>query len=241
MTMLLNPYVFVGGSNNDPYFNNVSLLCHFDGTNGSTTITDNSTSAHTIVAHDGAALSTLQFKYGTAALRTTAAPQYVSVSASTGFSFPGDYTIEFWLYPTSVSAANSIMVEHFDQGTGVVSGFWSVQINPSQVDAGIRYVWGTGVGTTSAAISQVSAITVNTWNFVAITQNAGSVQIWINGAASGAAKTNATDLTINYALDIAGRESASPMLGWMDDLRITKGVARYTTNFTPPTQAFPNS
>jgi hypothetical protein len=55
----------LGGTANDPHFSSVTLLCHFDGTNGSTSFTDSSASGHTLTSANGANVTTSSPKFGT--------------------------------------------------------------------------------------------------------------------------------------------------------------------------------
>jgi len=82
--------------------------------------------------------------------------------------------------------------------------------------------------------SSTSVITANTWTHVALVRVSGTVTLYVNGTAvgSGSAPGNCTGTN----LVIGGYYSTGYLYnGYLDDLRITKGVARYTANFTPPT------
>src|ERR1700677_981632 len=88
----------------DPYFNDVALLLHFDGTNGSTTYTDSSSYANVLTTQGTAALATAASKFGPTGLNlpgTTMRTSYVTMpvtgsSAQDINSTTADWTIEFW-------------------------------------------------------------------------------------------------------------------------------------------------
>jgi len=85
----------------DTYYSNVSLLLHCDGSNGSTTFTDNSPSPKTVTANGNASVSTAQSKFGGASAVFDGTGDYLSLDGSSGFAFgTGDFTIEFWLSPS---------------------------------------------------------------------------------------------------------------------------------------------
>ena len=85
----------------DPYWNNVSLLLQFDGTNGSTTFTDSSGLNQTVTPNGGASISTAQSKFGASGY-FDGVDNYLSVPHSTALNLSsGDFTIELWLYANS--------------------------------------------------------------------------------------------------------------------------------------------
>jgi len=87
-----------------------------------------------------------------------------------------------------------------------------------------------------------SSISVNTWFHFAVVRNGTTFTAYVNGVA-GAAATGVSAAVFYSAqpirIGVASDGSSFPFTGYIDDLRITKGFARYTANFTPPTAAFP--
>lgn len=173
-----------------------------------------------------AQISTSVVKYGTGSLKFDGTGDYLNFKDIT---LSGDFTLECWLYPTSLT------------GTKVLFGHptQNIQIPRIQENGGIYiYCAGTTVnnGTSSSALS-----TLNTWHHLAITRVSGVWNAFIDGVAyTGSAFTSySADIPI---AQIGTFQSgiAYDFPGYIDDLRITKGYARYTTNFTPPTAAFPN-
>jgi hypothetical protein len=79
------------------------------------------------------------------------------------------------------------------------------------------------------------------WHHLALTRLGTAVTIWVDGVSRA---TSTSSASFSGQTNFVGRNNAySPrnLVGYIDDLRITKGVARYTANFTPPTAAFPDS
>ena len=205
----------------DPYFANISLLLRGDGTNGSTTILDESFSPKTVTAYGNAQISTAQSKYGGSSIAFDGSGDYLSVPASTQFSLSTvDYTIEFWAYWSSTSGIQ-VIVECFTGGTGPG---WTLYKNSSnRIDL---YSGG-------AVFSGVTSLSGASWYYIAVCKSSTNYKLFINGV---------QDVSVTYAsandssdvLEVGGRGTSFSFNGYIDDLRITKGVARYTSNFTPP-------
>ena len=216
----------------DPYFANVSLLLHMDGANGSTTFTDNSNNNYTVTANGNAQISTAQSKFGGASGYFDGNNDFLSIPSNTSNAIgTGNWTIETWIYTQTTSGSRGIV------GMSIVSLNQGIIIR--QDGAKIRY-WVNGY---QNIITSSSNIAANTWYHIALVRNGGTTTLYINGVAN--ATSNITPVfgtNTNYVIgktytnyDLEG------FLGYIDDLRITKGIARYTSNFTPPTAPFPNN
>lgn len=208
----------------DPYFANVSLLLHMDGSNGSTTFTDSSSNAFAVTATN-ASISTARSKFGTGSYRRDSSSSYLTTPANTALQLgTGDFTVEFWIYLDDVSSQDR---GFFEYGGGLGAG----------VDGATLWVVATGGDPTVISGGTVSAAT---WTHVAITRASGSMKAFINGTQAGSTYTSSENFTQNQATIGYLFSTSYGFTGNLDDLRITKGVARYTANFTPPTAAFPN-
>jgi hypothetical protein len=88
-----------------------------------------------------------------------------------------------------------------------------------------------------------TAISANTWVHFAATRSGTTVRLFRNGALDGTATISgqAGSNSITIGNQAPGLGNNNYLIGYLDDIRLTKGVARYTTSFTPPTAAFPNS
>jgi hypothetical protein len=227
----------------DPYGANVSLLLHFDGTNGSTTFTDSSLNPKTVTP-TSVTVSTAQSKFGAASATPLGySNSRLTVSgANADCSFgTGDFTIEMWVYPTSQSTVRVLYDDSIVGAGGIGTGVgsivicqWYAQWNV-YLDGAVKF--GSGIGSS----------TLNTWQHVALTRSGTAVRLFVGGTLVSSF-TSAANLSCpsNRPLLCNGSDTSGngiygwPFTGYMDDLRVTKGVARYTTNFTPLTAAFTN-
>ena len=144
------------------------------------------------------------------------------------FDFSGNFTIEMWINFTNVTSTWEAIISR----AYAVSGGWRLYKN----DGNNQLSWYSM--TTQVVSTTGSTLANNTWSHVAVVRNSGTITIYIDGINRGSG-VNATNYTPgNYALEIGEGVVASsyPFEGYIEDLRITKGVARYTANFTPPTQ-----
>ena len=141
----------------------------------------------------------------------------------------GNFTIEGWVYLNAVGAARGFV----SKGTSTTG--WSVSTNSSN-----QVVFSYG----SSSITSTGTLSVSTWYFITVVRSGTGTnltKIYINGTNDGTG-TVATDFNQTSIMYVgADRVAGSALNGYIDDLRITKGIARYTANFTAPTSAFPNS
>jgi len=211
----------------DPYWADVSLLLHMDGSNGSTTFTDSSSNALTVTPSGDAQISTAQSKFGGSSLLLDGSGDYITTSASSSLALgTGDFTVEFFVYRTSNNNDQGIFTFGATQ-----SGLFA-SMDGSTLGVGL-------LGGDPTAISG-GTLSLNTWHHVAITRSSGSLRGFIDGVQFGSTVTETTNLTDNSLKIGYSYTTSYPMIGNLDEFRVTKGVARYTANFTPPTAAFPD-
>ena len=215
----------------------VSMLLNF--TNGG--IIDNAM-MNDLETVGNAQISTSVVKYGTGSLYFDGTDDRLPMPASPNFAFgTGDFTVEYWLYSNDVSSAQRGMLQT-SATTGGISTSYADGIAMLQginaANVGMNGGLGANVGGTFITSNTV-VLTTGTWYHIAMTRASGTVRIFVNGNlhVSGTAAGNCT----GQNLVVGGYYSTAYLYnGYIDDLRITKGYARYTANFTPPTVAFPN-
>jgi hypothetical protein len=208
------------------------LLLHGNGSNGSTTFTDNSPNGFSVTRNGNAQISTVQSKFGGASILLDGSGDYLTIPTNAAFNFgSGAYTFEAWIYLTSIDAGGSTI---FSIGSSTNSLVFIVG-----TDGGLslsKY----GVG--GIIIGNAGDVTLNTWTHVAVSRvstAANQTRLFVNGIL----KTTGTDSNthINAPAPIVGGFSNLTdydIIGNIDDLRITKGVALYTAAFTPPVREF---
>ena len=214
----------------DADFDNVSLLLHGDGTNGSTTIVDNSPTPKTVTTVGDAQISTAQSKFGGASVLFDGTGDYLSIANNAYFSFgSGDFTIEFWAYTTSATFPQTFVAKW--GSTGFEEWYFGV---------GTSYGFYIHDGSITLALP-LNSISTNQWVHLAVTRSGSDFRLFVDGTQSGSTYTSAASITTRTSEVRVGDDDFGanpPFTGYIDELRITKGVARYTGNFTPPTAAF---
>lgn len=221
-----------GGGSGDPYFANVSLLLHFNAANGSTTFTDSSSNAFVGSRGGDAVISTTQSKFGGSSLYLDGFQDRITYSDNAAFQFgTGNFTIEAWFYFNSVSETTKTLVAANTTSTSSLF----VAHHPSS---------GWYVGTTGSGGFLIPNVFSSTgaWGHIAVTRASGNVRMFLNGSQIGGTVSNSTSFSLsNGFMEIGTYKNSDAWNGYIDDFRITKGVARYTANFTPPTAQFPDS
>ncbi len=219
----------------DPNFASVSLLLHGNGTNGSTTITDNSPSPKTITAVGNAQISTTQSKFGDASLLLDGTGDRLTTPSNSAFAFgTADFTVEAWVRESSRGQYASLLEIGPHLGSGIIfltngGGIFSGQIC---VYAG-------------SFIGFQVAGPLNEWNHIAYVRASGQLTCYVNGI-GGVPASLTNNLTSTTTITIGSKDGGNPtgpiydFNGYIDDLRVTKGVARYTSNFSLPPGQFPD-
>jgi hypothetical protein len=164
-------------------------------------------------------------RYGTTSLSFDGTGDYLLASTNPNFSFgTGDFTVEAWVN-FSVLAANRVIADCWVSGG---AGAWQLYYTNTTG----KIVWYVNA---SAIVSSTTTPLVNTWYHVAVARLGPTVKIFINGVEEGSA-THTTNLTHTRPLAVGIQHSTltNPLNGYISDLRITRGVARYTATFTPP-------
>lgn len=231
--------VIGGGSSggSDPHFSSVVLLLHADGTNGQTTTVDSSPVARAMTMTGSASLDTTQKAFGTTSHRPGASPTQLTCAGTTDFFFgTGDFTVEGWFYISVVGGPYLIanMAASGSQG-------WYMTVDPSNNG---RIVWGDN-GAVNATYGNGGISFLPAFEHLAVTRASGTLRTFRGGALQHTVASHTTNYVRGSAdstISIGSRTSTGNILnGWIDEVRITKGIARYTAAFTPPSAAFPNA
>jgi hypothetical protein len=214
----------------DLYYSNVSLLLRMDGVNGSTTFTDSGASPHTVTAVGNAAITTSQYKYGTGSGTFDGAGDCLTIPTSSAFDFAsGDFTVELWVRRSGTQVYTGLVSLRASPFTGLQIGFGNGNNN-------LRIVWGDSEKITPTS----SPLSDGVWTHVALVRSGNTVTLYQSGTSVGTQTLSVAMPFDNAGLAI-GRLTANDtgyeFAGQIDDVRITKGVARYTAAFTPPTAA----
>jgi hypothetical protein len=175
-------------------------------------------------------LSTSVKKFGNTSLYFDGTGDYLKASTSDLGAFgTSDFTIEMWVYFNTVSGTQNLI----DFRTATADVAPTLALASGSI---ILYV-NTGTRITTSSVS------ATTWYHLACVRSSGVTKIYLNGTQSGSNYTDTNSYVgkanrpwIGELAD--GTTPLQPLNGYIDDLRITKGVARYTSNFTAPTSAF---
>ena len=207
---------------------NTSLLTNF--TNGA--IFDNAM-MNDLETVGNAQISTSVKKYGTGSLSFDGTGDYLTTPNSPNLNFgSGDFTIELWLYST-VGTSNESVVNKGYNNAGNLSYLLFL-------DANTLGFFASSNGTSFDIASNISmgTATQNTWVHFAASRSGSSIRLFRNGTLINTVTSSATIYTGTTNLYIGSSDSGGLNFnGYIDDLRITKGYARYTATFTPPTAA----
>jgi hypothetical protein len=181
-----------------------------------------------------AQLDTAQKKFGSASLVLDGNSDYLTTPDHADWSFgTGDFTVDFWVRFSNITGAQSF-VGQYESGT---SSWYLVK----DANHKLRLSF-TAPGDVSVAeylMSSAWSVAANIWYHVAFERTTTTAKVFIDGVSQTLTETTAfgTNNTGNVAavLDIGQIASGNYLNGWIDELRISKGVARWSANFIPPT------
>lgn len=216
-------------SGGDPYWNSVVALLPMGGTPGSATFTDVSKSANNWTGQGSAQLSNAQAKFGSTSANFNGTTGYAQPTANSGFAFgTNDFTIEFWAYLINNSNYQGMYVDAYSVGITTLA---------------IRYEQPSGSlgawqnGETDLHIGSAT-VSFTAWHHIAFTRTGGANRVFLDGTKILDWSSAAGNITSN--LPAIGEDQQQYFLdGYMQELRVTNGIARYTATFTAPSAPFP--
>jgi hypothetical protein len=177
--------------------------------------------------------STTQAKWGTTSMYFDGTGDYLVSNTATPdlYAFgSGNFTIEFWAYLNTVSGSQIF----YDSRP---SGTQTTQPTIFMSSAVLSYY------TNNSTVITGSTLSTGQWYHIAVSRSGTSTKMFVNGTQVGSTYTDSTVYTNTSGRPLIGADSfavgTNPLNGYIDDLRVTKGYARYTANFTAPTAAFP--
>ena len=174
--------------------------------------------------------STTQTKYNDTSVYFDGSDVILLPSSTNGDFSTGDFTIETWIRPGSTS------------GTQVwLDNDWNASTYAFNLDlSNNKFVfYNANGGSSSITLTSVTSWTINTWYHIAYVKSAGVLNLYVNGVFDNSVAMNVQTGRPGQSKIYLGAQTGSVnyFTGYLEDVRITNGVARYTANFTPPTAA----
>jgi len=190
-------------------------------------IIDKSQSVKSLTLAGDTKSSTTQTKYLTSSMYFDEAGDTLTMTSHKPFFGSGDWTFEGWFYFTSVNKSDW---QYIFDGRNNGSNYFAQESNNA-------WRWNSGSGAAIATGLTSSTFSNNTWYHLAVARESGTLRVFVDGTYTGGGADSSAYGTTN--LVIAGRYASPPNnFGmYVQDLRFTNGLARYTANFTPPTAA----
>lgn len=203
----------------DPNYSNVALLLHLDD------MVDTSPSPKTATLNSGALLSSTAAKYGVSGLQINTGGG-LTVPSNPAFALPGDFTFECNVFVRSWSPP---LASLFNIGTFAGGALFRVQAN-------ILELWINGVNTNVTA-----SVGLNTWRHLAWSRQGNTVRVFMDGVLRGTVTNGGAIAAGNVLVGVSAHAGGEYLNGYLDEIRLTLGVARYTDDFTPPSGPHPNT
>lgn len=213
----------------DPYYYNTVLHLPFDSD-----LRDKSLFGNAVTAFGNVAVTTAEKKHG---------PGSAVFDGSTGYLTPlsqsqtlaEDFCIELWMRSSTDTSAMAVFPRLISSVVFPVATSLQIRLrgNPS-VDPDLDAAGVLQVLTDVVVLSSANPLNDGLWHHIAVTRQSGVMRLFVDGASQGSVAS-----TVSFSMPIGTRigsreDNAGYFTGHLDDFRITKGVARYTENFTPP-------
>ena len=216
----------VGSTVGDVYFPQTELLLPFDGSNGATATSDLSDNNHSVTFVGDAQISTAQSKFGGSSYYGDGTGDHLTIPSSSAFAFAaGDFTIELWVRRT---------------GSITYPYLWDMRVAGAAAEVNYIYLLSDSSYVMRYSVNNATKITgsttiaLNTWHHVALVRSSGTTTLYLDGSSEGSFSDSTSYVAAPLRIgDYSNGGYSFP--GHMEDWRITRGVARYTSSFTPPT------
>lgn len=210
------------------------LLLHMDGVDDAQVFDDSSPNDFTITAVGNAKTENTQKKFGDTSGYFDGVGDYLSVPDSDFWYFDGDFTIDFWIRSDGSFGDNGIYGT--SEGGGASK---KMSLYLDSITGGSLTIHKNGPGG-SFNVSWAWNPSDDTWYHVAIVRNGNSWYLFVDGVQTGGTQTQAgafENVASTFRVGADG-EGWKSFKGYIDEFRVSKGIARWTSNFTPPTAAY---
>lgn len=229
----------------DQYWNDVVLLLHMEGSNGSTYFIDSSIYGATPTSVSSVSITTSISKYGAGSL--DASWDGIDENSSKGVIYTdlpqldfgtGDFTVEFYLNLSTQDPLVQIFLGNIVDEVGVNQVIvYSIDSAKNQ-----NLTYYDNPENYSTITTSSTTISDGVWQHHALVKSGSTITMYLDGVNTGSGPYP-SELLSNNLIAVGAITLLSPTGSWIsfiDELRITKGIARYTSNFTPPTSLFPD-
>jgi hypothetical protein len=198
------------------------VLLHMDGPQDSNTFIDDSGKNWSTFNHAKITRTDQIIGIGSGVFDGT--DDYITSPDNSDFDFgTGNWTVDFWI-KLNGSKAEGLLSTRAQNGTG-----WLMDLDATRH---VRYIWNS-----IAKITSSDAVTDATWTHIALVRNANTITLYINGSSEGTDNCTGDQINSNGVGLAIGRNYANYtsiyFIGGMDEMRISKGIARWTEAFTP--------
>jgi len=226
----------IGVAKGDPFYSSTSLILQFEGSNGATTTTDESPIGHTITFNGDAQISTTQKADGVSSLYLDGAGDFLLLPTHVSLDLTGDFTIELKFYTAFAAPGITFGLNQSGGDRAAQTVFF---------DGSDLKFYSSSDGSNwdiADAVTMLSGVSIGAWNSCAVTRSGNTYSLYANGTRTATftnSSTPVSGLTNRIGVDNA---LSAYFNGYIDQVRITKGVARYTgASYTVPTGLFPTS
>lgn len=219
----------------DASYSNVSLLLPIADF-GTNTFLDFSATPKTVSVFGNSRASDDQYKWYGFSGYFDGSGDYLTVPYSSAFDWwASDFTVECWIYVNSlgttsyIQAVNNIPVLIGNASPSNNTNYWS--FGPVSTGHIALYYWSGSMN----IVTSTNTLTASSWNHIALVKTSAGINLFINGVGfPSPVAINGTPLSSSSWPLAIGQINGRSIDAYMNDLRITSGVARYTTTFTPP-------
>lgn len=224
------------GSSSDPFVGSVGSLMHMEGSEGGAVFVDEvgTTITNAILTTTKAASA----KFGATGAEFASGISYMTWASSTAYQIgSAPFTVEFWAKNLNKNGADAALIVGQAPDLTAPNARWAIATDP--VNPSLFFLAGTGGGTFNSVFLNIPYDTNHAdFRHYAFAGDGSTLRGFVDGVLQGSAAYTA--FSSNEFLQMGSSSLGNSLNGSVDEFRITKGVARYTSNFTPPTSPFPN-
>lgn len=216
----------------DPYFSQVSLLMHMDGTAGAASFVD--VKGNTVARLGSPLLSATSSKFGPTSISLNGVDQALTFSNTTFDFGAGDYTVEGYILPKASNASYQTILGN--------SWGWQLYLRNNTLEFYTSNSATYGTYSLTSGMTTPALVVSNTWNHFAVVRKGTQLTLYVNGALGATGTLTGSMPAPVYTASIGALYNGTAygyfFNGSVDEVRVTKGFARYTGAFTPSAQAF---